>query len=387
VSEPVAVVSRRGAQRVRGGHPWVFKSDVVSAPSAAGTVEVRDDRGQILGTALCSPASTITLRVVSRERIVVDRDFLRIRVLAALTRRRVALPDADAYRIVHGEADLLPGMFLDRYGDCVSIQTTCAAADRLEPDLLEIARELLAPRLVVLRDDTLARQHEKLRRHVTLAAGDPPATAVFHEAGLALSIDLLGDQKTGAYLDQSQNHVAVARYARGEALDCFTYHGGFALQLARAGCTRVTAIDQSAAALERCRANAERAGLSNLEYAQANVFDLLPELAAAGRAFDLIVLDPPAFASSSKTLASGQRAYKEINLRALKLLRPGGILVTCSCSGRLSGAAFEETLAEAAADASRPVQLLERRGAGPDHPVLLSVPETEYLKCRVLCVL
>ncbi|MBI3179832.1 MAG: class I SAM-dependent rRNA methyltransferase, partial [Deltaproteobacteria bacterium] len=377
-------VNKKGALRLRRGHPWVFKSDVVSdAGAGAGPVTVVDERGQLLGTALHSPLSTIRLRLLSHERVNVNRALVLDRVSAALARRRLALPAADAYRAVHGEADHLPGIFVDRYGDGVTVQSTCAGADVLAPLVVDVLRELVSPRVIVVRNDAAARQHEKLRRYIEIAHGAPPTTVSYHEGALVLSTDLMADQKTGAYLDQSSNHVAAARYARGESLDCFTYHGGFALQLAAAGCSRVTAMDQSGEALARGRDNAERNRLAHIEWRQANVFDALPQLFAAGARYDVIVLDPPAFASTAKTLDAAGRAYKEINLRAMKLLRPGGTLVSCSCSGRLAAADFDAILADAARDTRHSVQVLERRGAGPDHPVLLGVPETEYLKCWI----
>ena len=384
---PAAVVNKRAATRLMAGHPWVFKSDVLSLPgSEAGVVEVVDERKRSYGQALFSPRSTIVLRMIRENNGPVDRTFLRERILAALSRRRQALPHADAFRLIHGEADLLPGIFVDRYADALVLQTTCAGAATLEAELIDVLLEVMAPRIVVVRNDAAGRRHEGLCQESRIAHGAPPATALFHEGELALEIDLLSDQKTGAFLDQSLNHVSAGPYARGEALDCFTYHGGFALQLAR-GCERVTAVDQSEIALERGRENAARAGIANIEWRQANVFELLPELSRAQTHFDTIVLDPPAFASTAKTLDAARRAYKEVNLRAMKLLRPGGILVTCSCSGRVTSGDFDDILAASARDARRDLQILERRGAGPDHPVLVGVPETEYLKCRICAVL
>jgi 23S rRNA (cytosine1962-C5)-methyltransferase len=316
---------------------------------------------------------------------VVDRALIRSRLEQALQRRQRLLPRADAYRLVHGEADFLPGIFVDRYGDSLVLQTTCAGADRLEPELVTLLTELLAPVALVIRDDSHTRARENLPQHVTLVRGVAPVRAQYHEGEQLLAVDLLEDQKTGSFLDQALNHVEAQRYAQGEALDCFTYHGGFALQLARV-CPSVEAFDISEPALTRARANAERAGLQNITFTQANVFDVLPVLYTEGKRYDTIVLDPPAFAGTKKTLDAAMRAYKEVNLRAMRLLRPNGILISCSCSGRVDGAMFDEMLVKAAHDAKRSIHFVERRSAGPDHPVLAGVPETDYLKCRVLMV-
>jgi 23S rRNA (cytosine1962-C5)-methyltransferase len=383
----LAIINKKAARRLEGGHPWVFKSDILSLPDQdAGVVEVSDEKKRFLGQALFSPRSTITLRLIRRDRGPIDRPFLKERVAQALARRQRALVGADAFRLIHGEADLLPGIFADRYADATVLQTTCAGAAALESLLIETLVELLSPRILVVRNDASSRRHEGLSQESRIAHGAPPATALFHEGDVALEVDLLADQKTGAFLDQSANHLAAGRYARGEALDCFTYHGGFALQLAR-GCHRVVAVDQSKQALERGRKNAERAGIRNIEWTAANVLDLLPKLVAAEHRFDTIVVDPPAFASTAKTIEAAGRAYKEVNLRAMQLLKPNGILVTCSCSGRITVDDFDGIIRSAAADARRSLQILERRGAGPDHPVLAGVPETEYLKCRICAVL
>lgn len=383
-----AIVSAKGARRVRQGHPWIYRSDIESLPQGpAGVVSVVDVGGRELGTALYSPASTITLRLVAGPGQAFDRAASVSRVREAHARRERLMPGADAFRVVHGEADLLPGIFVDRYADCYAVQTTCAGAEVFEPIIVEAIADAWAPRAIVLRDDASGRAREGLTQHVTVVRGAAPVVARYHEGALELEVDLLGDQKTGSFLDQAQNHVLAGRYARGEGLDCFTYHGGFALQLAAGGCTRVTACDLSAAALDKARANAARAALGDVDFVQRDVFELLPELVAARRTFDIIVLDPPAFASTKHTVEKALRAYKEVNLRALKLLAPGGVLVSCSCSGRITPEAFDDMLVAAARDARRAVQLVERRGAGVDHPVLAGVPETEYLKCRVLVAL
>ncbi|MEK7703531.1 MAG: class I SAM-dependent rRNA methyltransferase [Myxococcota bacterium] len=391
-SDPLATtqsvtISSKGARQLRAGHLWVYRSDLrATYDLTVGVAEVRDERGAYLGRALCSPRSNITLRLLTRDETIVDSTFIRERLRVALAWRERVMPGADAYRWVHGEADLLPGVFVDRYGDCVSLQTTCAATDALEPLLVAFINELVSPRIIVIRDDVGSRRREGLRAHVTLAQGSPPTVARYHEGDVQLEVDLLADQKTGGFLDQALNHQRAAHYAQGDALDCFTYHGGFALQMARV-CTSVLAVDQSAPALVRTVDNAQRAGFANVETLRANVFDLLPEMVRAGKTFDTVVLDPPALASQRATVPRALAGYKELNLRAMRLVRPGGVLITCSCSGRVTSEDFDAMLADAAQDARRAVQILERRTAGPDHPVLVGVPETDYLKCRILVVL
>ncbi len=382
----VARITKKGAGRLDAGHAWVYASDVADNPPEAGVVMVEGPGGYIVGTALLSPASTIRLRLLGRGKRAFDRAELFARLERALERRRRQMPGVDAWRWVHGEGDLLPSLFVDRYGDCISLQALSGGADVLVPTIVECIRELASPRAIVVRNDATARQREGLPQAPLVALGEGPIVARYHEGPLELEVDLVNDQKTGGFLDQAANHQAAARFASGRGLDCFTYHGGFALQLARV-CSHVTAVDISAPALERAAANGRRAGLSNLSFERADVLDLLPAWVKEGRSFDTIVVDPPAFASGKASEEGARRAYKEVNLRAMKLLNPGGVLVSCSCSGRITPDVFDEILADAARDARRPVQLLERRGAGVDHPVLLGVPETEYLKCRILQVL
>ena len=381
-----AVVNRKGAHRVHAGHPWIYKSDVLRVPQAdPGFVEVVTEDGRILGQAMFSPKSTILLRMITRGTAKIDPAEVKRRLKKALERRKIVMPKADAFRLVHGEADFLPGIFVDLYGDALVLQTLCGAADALESELVPMLDELISPRSLVIRDDAQTRSREQLRQHVTVVKGEAPVMAHYHEGDLAMSVDLLGDQKTGGFLDQAVNHVQVARYAYGEALDCFTYHGGFALQLARV-CQNVTAYDISETALARARANAETSQIENISFVQANVFDVLPVLFTEGKRFDTIVLDPPAFASGKQTVDAAMRAYKEINLRAMRLLKENGLLISCSCSGRVDAASFDDILLQAARDAKRSVHVIEKRSAGPDHPVLAGVSETDYLKCRILMV-
>jgi 23S rRNA (cytosine1962-C5)-methyltransferase len=383
-----AIVHDKGLKRLRQGHPWVYASDIDELPGKhPGIVEVAGRDGKVYGTAMYSPRSTITLRMVGKGREPFDAAAIRSRVVEARERRDRLLPGADAYRALHGEADRLPGLFVDRYGDVLVAQSTTASADLIQPLLIEALLEVYQPRALIVKNDARARKREDLPDDVRIVHGQAPIEAHYHEGTIGYVVDPLADQKTGSFLDQAVNHVHVGRYARGEALDCFTYHGGFALQLAKAGCTRVTAVDLSAQAIEKVRANAARAGLTNVDAQARDVFELLPELVKAGKRFDTVVLDPPAFASGKATETNALRAYNEVNLRAMKLVTPNGILVSCSCSGRITPEAFDAMLIAAARDAQRHIHFVERRAAGPDHPILGGVPETDYLKCRVLMVL
>ena len=388
-----AVVSPRAAERVRSGHPWVQQDDVLELPDGEDGVNdlvaVADRRDSLLGTAFVSRSSRIALRMVSRGLLEggFDERELGERIVAAADRRERMYRGAfDAYRVVHGEADLLPGLFVDRYADVAVVQTGCAAMDAREPAIAEVLRRRLGVRLVVARDDGSVRDFDGLARRSGILAGAGPTEVLFHDAGAAVAADVLIDGKTGSFLDQQENHARAAEYARpgDEALDAFTYHGGFALALARAG-ARVLALDENAAAVERVRENAAR-NAAAVEARCANAFDVLRELESEGRVFDVVVIDPPALAKRRSALPAAERAYKELNLRGLRLVRPGGILVTCSCSSKLTADRFAAVVGDAARDAGRPVQVLERRGAGRDHPPLLGVPETEYLKCWILRV-
>ena len=384
---PSVKVSPRGAERVRAGHPWVGRADVLEAAAGAGdVVRVLDRRGALLGTAMASPASPIALRMLGREELALDAALLDARIADAVARRApwVRSEGWDAFRVVHGEADLLPGLFVDLYADVAVLQTACAAMDAREALVAEILATRLGVRLVVARDDGGARDFESLERRKSVLRGGGPTRVDFHDAGSSVAADVLVDGKTGSFLDQQENHARAATYVRpgDEALDAFAYHGGFALALARAG-ARTTALDENAAAVERIRDNAARNGVT-LDATCDNAFDALRRHESEGRRFDLVVIDPPALAKRKSALGAAERAYKELNLRGLRLLRPGGILVTCSCSGKLTPEGFGAVVREAAADVGRPLQLLERRGAGRDHPPLVGVPETEYLKVWVL---
>jgi 23S rRNA (cytosine1962-C5)-methyltransferase len=375
-------VTPKGAARARAGHPWIFRADVASArPGLASGQEVRlaDARGNFIGRAFWAVHSPIALRVLSRKDEPLDDALLADRLKTALARRRAFFPGADAFRLAHGEADLLPGYFVDLYGDVAAVQHLSEWAEAKRATLARLVVELTGVKAVVSRDDGSSRDFEGLPRRTEILYGAAPIQARYHEGPIELEVDLLGDHKTGGYLDQTENHLRAGELARGAALDAFCYHGGFALQLAKKA-THVLAIDQDAHAVERTRQNAARNGLGNIEVKAANAIEQLRALDKAGRKFDTVVLDPPAFAKRRDGLDAALRVYREINYRGLRLLNPGGVLVTCSCSGRVTNELFAEVLTWAAQEAKRPVQLLERRGASRDHPPLLGVPETEYLK-------
>jgi 23S rRNA (cytosine1962-C5)-methyltransferase len=383
VEGPV-VVSRKGQARVERGHPWVFRSDVLKdgGATAGAVVRVEGPRGEPLGFALWSSRSEIRLRMVERGESLPD-GFWRARIERALDWRRTIAAGAEAFRVVHGEGDGLPSLVVDRYGDCLAVQTLSQATERAKGEIVTALVQLLGPKGVVERNDPRVRQLEGLECIVSVLHGEVPDAVEVDEGDVRLRADLRRGQKTGLFLDQRENHLAVRRYARGRALDCFTYDGGFALQMARQ-CDEVLAVDLSAESLERVRANAAANGLANVVARDANAFDLLRTLESAGESFDTIVLDPPAFAKSRDAVEKAVRGYKEINLRALKLLRPGGILVTCSCSYHVHEDGFESVLEAAAVDAEATVTIVEKRRQARDHPVLLGVPETYYLKCLVL---
>jgi 23S rRNA (cytosine1962-C5)-methyltransferase len=382
-----AVVSARGAARVRGGHLWIFRSDVSGRPEAesGAVVRVVDSHGRFVGMAHYGVESEITLRLLSKEDRPVDREFWRARLRAAADWRARVVTDADAYRLVHGEGDWLPGLVIDCYGDAFSIQTLTRGMDALKPMWVDLLIEQFAPARIIERNDVKVRQFEGLPMRGGVLYGDAVSVSdpIVHENGICFEVDLLEGQKTGAFLDQRENRAAAMRYARGFGLDCFSFHGSFALHLAR-GCEQVTALDISASAIARARRNAELNGVANVEFIEANVFDQLRNYEDAGRRFDTIVLDPPAFAKNRGALAAALRGYKEINLRAMRLLNPGGVLITCSCSHHVGEEAFLNVLADAACDAGRAMQIVEKRTQGRDHPILLTVPETYYLKCMIL---
>ena len=353
-------------------------------PGAA--VIVMDHRARPIGTAHYSSTSQIALRMLSTHVEEIGPDFFRRRLTAAVEYRCRNVSDTDAWRVVHGEADLLPALVVDRYGDYLAIQTLDQGMEQAQAAIVSCLEEILQPKGIVARNDVAVRAHEQLPQEIKVVAGEIPPAVKIEMNGFRLEADLLGGQKTGIFLDQRENYRTAAGWAHGNALDCFTSTGGFAIHMA-AHCERVEAVDSSAAALEAARRNAASNGIGNIDFREADVFDLLAGHVSAHRRFQTVVLDPPAFAKSRRNVEAAARGYKEINLRALRLLEPGGILVTCSCSHHLSEAQLLEIVAEASLDAGRSLRVLERRTQAQDHPILLTVPETHYLKCLVLQVM
>jgi 23S rRNA (cytosine1962-C5)-methyltransferase len=380
-------VSSRGAKRLKDGHVWVYRSDITSDGDAApgSLVRVVDDRGKPLGSALYSSSSQIAIRLVSHDDVKDLSALLRQRIGAAIAYRERFVHNTDAYRVIFSEADSLPGLIVDRYNDVLALQVVTQAMDA-EPVRQAVLEELgkLNPASIAERVDPKIRELEQLpTRDSGLIRGEKSST-IFTMNDVRFHFDALEGQKTGAFLDQRENYAAVARYARGEALDVFTYQGGFALHLAQV-CSGVTAVDSSRPALEVADQNATL-NQREIEWIEANAFDLLRDYSSSGKHYDTIVLDPPAFAKSKRALDTALRGYKELNLRALKMLRPGGILVTCSCSFHVSAQEFLAMVAAAGNDAHRTLRILESRGQAQDHPVVPSIPETSYLKCLIFHV-
>jgi 23S rRNA (cytosine1962-C5)-methyltransferase len=386
-------VSQRGASRLKDGHVWVYRSDIVSAEGVppGALVAVADHRGQPLGTALYSSSSQIAIRLLSHEAVADFPALLRQRIAEAIVYREPIVQNTNAYRVIFSEADFLPGLIVDRYNDILSMQilTQAMDADAVRKVLTSELTERLHPASIVERVDPRVRQLEDLPPRLSgLVEGEKTST-IFTMNGVQFHFDALEGQKTGAFLDQRENYAAAAQYAHGEALDAFCYQGGFALHLAPR-CAHVTGVDSSRPALEVADQNAtlnrHNQSQPEIEWIEANAFDLLKDYSASGQRYDTIVLDPPAFAKTKRDLDAALRGYKELNLRALKMLRPGGILVTCSCSYHVSQADFVEMLADAARDAHRTLRLAEVRGQAKDHPILLNVQETAYLRCVIAVV-
>ena len=411
-SLPTIRIAPRGADRLAQGHVWVYRSDLLSADGVppGSLVKVADHRGKPLGTALYSSSSQIAIRMLSKEmpakgtppRIASPKDaiasdaaadlcaLLRQRIADAIAYRESIVRDTDAYRLVFSEADFLPGLIVDRYNDVLSLQilTQAMDADPLRQAILTELTDRLHPASIIERVDPRVRELESLPpRDSGLLQGEKTSTT-FTMNAIKFAFDALEGQKTGAFLDQRENYAAAASYGHGEALDVFCYQGGFALHLAP-HCSQVTGVDSSRPALELADQNAalnRREGQPEIEWIEANAFDLLKDYSSSGHRYDTIVLDPPAFAKSKRDLEAALRGYKELNLRALKMLRPGGILVTCSCSYHVSQSTFLEMLASAALDAHCTLRLIEVRGQSKDHPILLNIPETSYLKCLIASV-
>lgn len=377
-------VNRKGAARFEDGHLWIFSSDVVERGGAAAgsVVRVLDPKSSFLGLAHFSESSQITLRLLSRVAVPIDRGFFLARLRAAQALRELVVRDSNSYRLVHGEGDLLPGLVIDRYGDCFVMQLLDQGMQAEQETIVSCLVELFAPRGILARNDSVVRKHESLPLETKVLYGEIPERVAIEMNGLHLEADLAHGQKTGVFLDQRENYVAAARFAHGRALDCFTSTGGFALHMA-SRCETVEAVDSSESALATAGANAKSNGIGNIQFREADVFDVLSNYSRLRATFQTIVLDPPAFAKSRQAVEAALRGYKDINLRALRLLETGGILVTCSCSHHIGENALLEMLAEASLDAGRTLRVLERRTQAMDHPILLTVPETLYLKCVI----
>jgi 23S rRNA (cytosine1962-C5)-methyltransferase len=382
---PTAVVSHKGAQRWVAGHPWIFRTDVIGRPNAEpGAVRVVDNRQRPLGVALWSPRSEISLRLIDREpEATIDLPWWRQTIASALRRRAPLRRVASAYRLIHGEGDALPSLVCDRYDRWLVIQLLSAGLEHYREMIVAALLELTGTDGILARNDPSVRAREGLLRETVLLAGDVPREIEVQEHGVRYLAAPWTGQKTGAFLDQREARARVAAYARGRALDCFSYHGSFALHLARAA-DHVTALDSSAAALERAAENARRNGMNNIDLVEANAFDYLRDRERDGSTFDTIVLDPPAFAKTRSALTSALRGYHEINLRAMRLLAPGGVLYTASCSYHLTKPIFLEMLERAAADSGRRIAIREIIGQPLDHPEILTIPETGYIKGALL---
>ena len=381
----IAVVTSRGAKRLAAGHPWVFRTDLAAAPSEpAGPVRMADPRGQPLGWAWWSPTSEIVLRRVERDTdVAIDRSWWRARLAHAIARRAPLATVTSACRLVHGEGDGLPALVVDKYDRWLVVQLLSAALEAQRAVIVDVLQELVAPEGILARNDASVRTREGLPKHVELLAGSVPEEIEVDEHGVKYLAAPWTGQKTGAFLDQRENRVLLRGHARGRALDVFSYHGSFALHLAREA-ESVTAVDASALALERARVNAARNGITNLECVEADAFEFLREAVVRGDRYDVIALDPPALAKNRGSIEGAKRGYKELNLRAMRLLSPGGLLFTASCSYHMTKPMFLDVVRDAAADSGRPMILRALTGQPLDHPEVMTIPETGYLKGLLL---
>ena len=382
---PAVHLTGKGRRWAKSGHPWVYRDDLAAAVAlpAGEVVAVLGPLGDFLGQAFYSATSRIALRFLTRGEEVVDRDFWARRLSQALAYREQVAPGVEARRLLFGEADGFPGLVVDAYQGHLAVQALHPGPERLLPLFLDLLREHLQPQSITLRHDAEVRLLEGLPLEVKTVLGEPPAPLRIREGELIFLADLLRGQKTGLFLDQRENRLAARAYGGREVLDAFAYQGGFGLHLA-ATARQVTLVDSSAAALEVARENARLNGLDNVVTLKDNVFHFLRSQVKEGRRYDTIVLDPPAFAKSRRDRPGALRGYLEINRQALQLLAPRGWLITCSCSYNLREEEFLEVLRQAAREAGREVRLAERRGAARDHPALLSLPESLYLKCFIL---
>ena len=382
---PNAIVSTKGARRWSAGHPWIYRSDLIERPTVeAGAVRVTDQRGKPLGVALWSPRSEISLRLLDNDSDATIDDGWWLRAIHRAIQRRAPLEgETNAFRLVHGEGDLLPSLIVDRYDRWLVVQLMSAGLERYRAEIVRALTELLRPEGILARNDVSLRVKEGLATDVELLAGTVPDEVEVQEHGVRYLAAPWRGQKTGAFLDQRENRALVGRVARGRALDCFSYHGSFALHLARRAAS-VIALDASAHALTRAEENFRRNGLTNGSFVETNAFEYLKARDRERDRFDTIVLDPPAFAKTRAALPGALRGYKEINLRAMRLLSPGGLLFTASCSFHLTKSLFLDMLVEAAADSGRRIVLREIRGQPLDHPEVLTIPETGYIKGALL---
>ena len=380
-----AIVSTKGARRWDAGHPWIYRSDVIERPAAeAGGVRVTDQRGKPLGVALWSPRSEISLRLLDRDPdATLDAAWWRTRIARAVARRDGLGQDANAYRLIHGEGDALPSLVVDRYDQWIVVQLMSAGLEHYRREIVDALLAIAEPAGILARNDVPLRVKEGLDTNVALLHGTVPEEIEVQEHGIRYLAAPWRGQKTGAFLDQRENRALAGRIAAGHALDCFSYHGSFALHLARRART-VTALDSSAHALTRAEENFRRNGFTNGTFVEANAFEYLKARERERARFDTIVLDPPAFAKTRPSLPAALRGYKEINLRAMRLLSPGGLLFTASCSYHLTKPLFLEMLEDAAADSGRRIVLRELRGQPLDHPEILTIPETGYIKGALL---
>lgn len=387
MAEPSAVISPRGVERLRSGHLWVYRSDVRSATAERGeVVRLMDERGHYQGRAFYSDKSQISIRLLTRDDIPVDRAFFTERLRRAAEFRKRVVENSDSYRLVYGDGDLLSSLVVDRYGDYLAIQTLSQGTERLKNTLVDILVELFSPKGILERNDPRVRLLESLDQRVGTLYGEVPEEIITNENGIRFATSLAKGQKTGSFLDQRENHEAARQYVSGDVLDCFSYQGGFALTVA-GRCRHVEAVEMAPTAIELAKRNQQLNSIENVGFREGNTFDVLKEYDDAGRRFQTVVLDPPAFAKNRDSVPAAHRGYKEINLRAMKLLKPGGFLITCSCSYHITEALFLQIVAEAANDARKAVEVIERRTQSRDHPILLTVPETHYLKCLILRVL
>lgn len=382
------VITKSGADRLRSGHLWVYRSDVRNTGNAEGgsVVRIRDPHGNFIGLALFSSTSEISVRLLTQTDVSIDSKWWRKRILQAAERRKAISKESNAYRLAYSEGDLLPSLIIDRYDNVFVLQTLSQGTDAIKAKLVELLVEEYGPRAIVERNDVRVRELEGLELRAGSLYGDSPEEIEVIQHGIRFIVAPLAGQKTGSFLDQRENQLAARLVASGRALDCFTFTGGFALHLASV-CESVLGIDVSIDAVKAAQRNAMLNGITNVEFSEANVFDALREFETAGERFDTIVLDPPAFAKNRASIRAAMRGYKEINLRALKLLNPGGVLITCTCSYHISESTFLELIAAAANDAHRRLQVVEKRMQSSDHPVLLTVPETYYLKCVIVRVI